>query len=229
MNYNNTVDVHSSKPPRAGRRGVGEMSEGNSIRHTTLSGPESLALAALGASVSDKRVPYPDLESPGPSVPVWRIQLYLEADPAKSLALEINGEAVMGRGYGSLELVDLTPLDGENLGVSRRHMMFHPSLANLFVSDLGSTNGTLLNSEPLGGTPRRLTNGDSLTLGRMKFVAHIIERPSLQPAALDSGVDIAGAVAQIARVITSQLDLEDVLNQVAETAMKLASAGETGI
>lgn len=55
--------------------------------------------------------------------------------------------------------------------VSRVHCRFTLDQANqLEIEDLGSTNGTFLNGKKV--TKANLSDGDTLTIGRVKFVAH---------------------------------------------------------
>ena len=116
------------------------------------------------------------------------------------------------------------------MGVSRRHMAFRPTASNLYVFDLGSTNGTLRNGRSIGvNTPYSLADGDILTLGNLNIRAHIAGRPFIQTTPFDQGLDLVDALSQIAKSITGQLRLDEVLNQVAATAMSLTAAGETSI
>ena len=52
--------------------------------------------------------------------------------------------------------------------ISRRHAMIVNRVDGFFVSDLGSTNGTFVNKE-LVNTPRRLAEGDKITVGTITF------------------------------------------------------------
>lgn len=52
--------------------------------------------------------------------------------------------------------------------VSRRHCQFRFEAGELFVKDLGSTNGTRINGADVGaGEERRLSRGDRLTIGKV--------------------------------------------------------------
>lgn len=62
-------------------------------------------------------------------------------------------------------------LDDE--GISRRHMCLLRSEDEIFVEDLGSSNGTVLNGEPLAGTAR-LRDRDVLQLGSYRLVLRIV-------------------------------------------------------
>ena len=136
----------------------------------------------------------------------------------------------LGRGKDEDNLVNLTPFNAEKLGVSRRHVALRPTASNLFVMDLGSTNGTRRNGRSIGlNTPYALADGDILTLGNLQLTVHIVKRPYLQTAPLKHRPDLVDALAQIGKAISSQLNLDEVLNQVVATAMSLTAAGETSI
>lgn len=178
-------------------------------------------------------LPHKDGIPEGEADVAWRVTFTPATDPSQQFGLEINGEVVLGRRVGSPEsdeLVDLNFCGAATLGVSRRHVMLRPTATNLFIVDLGSTNGTYRNGRSIGShTPYSLVDGDIVTLGKLPLLVRIVERPSL-PAHLETEkIDVAEAMVQIAKAITSQLDLDDVLNQVAETARALTAAGETGI
>ncbi len=64
--------------------------------------------------------------------------------------------------------IDVTPFNGRDKGVSRRHAEFVTIEGQLYVRDLGSTNGTRLNSQLL--QPHRaycLREGDLLQCGNL--------------------------------------------------------------
>ncbi len=162
--------------------------------------------------------------------PIWRVQFELVDDPKRRFGLDINGELIFGRDSSGPELVDLVDFGAAELGVSRQHLAIRPTTANLIVIDLGSTNGTLRNGRSIGRKfPSRIANGDLLSLGTLQLRVKIIERPNFHTTMLERKSNLADAMAQIAKAVTSQLDVDDVLNQVAETAMVITSAGETGI
>lgn len=162
--------------------------------------------------------------------PVWRIRLDLVADYQKRLGLDINGEVILGRNIDAPNLVDLTEFGAGESGVSRQHLLLKPTESELLAIDLGSTNGSFCDNEPLDvDINHALANGDILTLGRLQFVVNIIKRPLLQTTLLSPRLHLEDALLQIAKSITSRLDLDEVLNQIAEMAMSLTTAGETGI
>ncbi len=184
----------------------------------------------LDSSVTYQPIPERTSFSPNEEVPVWRLYFEVLSDEKANFGLDINGEIHFGRSLDAANVFDLSPFGAESLGVSRRHMAFRPNPSNLYVFDLGSTNGTLRNGRSIGvNTPYSLADGDILTLGNLNLRAHILGRPFIQTTPLDQGLDLVDALSQIAKSITGQLRLEEVLNQVAATAMSLTAAGETSI
>lgn len=203
-----------------------------SYRYThRLNEDDSLLEGVEGDPLQFRSVPLPPEEAG--DRPVWRVRFILASDPRRQFGLAINDEVSLGRaivGEAPPDLVDLSPYGAGELGVSRRHLMLRPTATNLFVIDLGSTNGSKRNGRSIGvKTPYSLVDGDSLALGRLRFLIDIVERPSLAEAPREQRIDLADALLEIAKSITSQLDLDDVLNQVVETAQALTAAGETGI
>lgn len=162
--------------------------------------------------------------------PIWRVHLELAQDPQNRMGLDVNGEIVLGRDSEDDNAVDLKQFEASLLGVSRQHLMLRPTASHVYATDMGSTNGTMRNGRSIGvRTPYPLTDGDTITLGKLRLVFRIIERPHFQTGVLEKKIDLADALTEIAKSITSQLDLDQVLNQMVETAMTLTSAGETSI
>jgi two-component system, OmpR family, phosphate regulon sensor histidine kinase PhoR len=162
----------------------------------------------------------------------WRVRFDALSEPGASFGLDIQGELLFGRDIDQKNAVDLSACGAAEHGVSRQHAILRPTATNLFLIDLGSTNGTTRNGRSIGvNTPYPLVNGDIISLGGLRLAIQIVERPSLQgqTAELQAPPDLAAALSQIAKSITSQLNLDEVLNQVATMAMLLTAAGETGI
>lgn len=80
---------------------------------------------------------------------------------------------VIGRGAGdprAVPDVDLAGVDRQRV-VSRRHAQATCDGAAVFLRDLGSTNGTLVNGEPIGGgSVLRLYHGDRISFGGVQAV-----------------------------------------------------------
>lgn len=82
-----------------------------------------------------------------------------------------NGEITLGRSDPRTRTrvdLDLTPYGALDRGVSREHVRMHIADGKLYVTDLGSTNGTFLANVRLdANTPTALRKGDELLLGRL--------------------------------------------------------------
>ncbi len=189
------------------------------------------ATGVLPTGVTYRPIPYETSPLSAGKRPVWRVLFEVTGDESgEYYGLDINGEITLGRGMDAPDMFDLTPYGAETKGVSRRHATLRPTSNNLYIIDLGSTNGTLRNDRSIGvNTPYALADRDRLTLGHMEMQIRIVERPYLQTTPLKQKPDLVDALSQIASAITSQLNLEEVLNQVAATAMSLTAAGETSI
>jgi hypothetical protein len=96
------------------------------------------------------------------------------------ISLEIGDECVtlpqerlitLGRGGASKDsvAVDLTPYGAVDKGVSREHVRITREVL-IYVTDLASTNGTLLNGQRLfPNSDSPLADGDELVIGRMRM------------------------------------------------------------
>lgn len=80
-----------------------------------------------------------------------------------------TGSVILGRKSDTFTPdVDLTPFDGSNLGVSRRHIRIDRLKDSLQITDLDSVNGTYLNRDRLEpGVPHPLRNRAVLQLGKL--------------------------------------------------------------
>src|SRR5574341_1273176 len=187
-------------------------------------------LSVVEPQLHYKPMPHPQpLVVDGVAAPVWRVRFELASNTSIAFGIDLNGEVILGRDSAP-DVVDLRSFSADDLGVSRRHALLAPTTTKLYIMDLGSTNGTLRNGQPIGfKIPYDLLNGDTITLGKLEFVVRIVERPKLPTPTGDQQVELADAVLQIAKVITSQLELDVVLKQVASVAMALTAAGEAGV
>ncbi len=180
--------------------------------------------------VEYRPMPDPAVTAASKSRPVWRVRFELASNPGVCFGLDLNGEVTLGRGEKGSDFVDLTPYGGLQHGVSRRHVMLRPTTGKLVAVDLNSTNGTQRNGHSIGvRTPCLLKDLDTLSLGGLSLMVRIIQRPHTQAAALREDADVAESLIEIADDITSHLDLDEILNQITETARALTSAGEVGV
>lgn len=162
--------------------------------------------------------------------PTWRLRLEMAADPASGPEIEVDGEVVLGLRAGGADVVDLSLYNAAELGVSRRHLKLWATHAGLFALDMESANGTLLNGQRLRpNAPYRVSDGDLLSLGKLTFVLRVLKGPKMRTQDLRQKADLADALAQLAKAITAQLNVDAVLDQALEMAMRFTSAGETSI
>jgi len=114
------------------------------------------------------------------TIPHNGIAVYIEGESNPSF-IDQKGEFVIGRKMGktSEPMLDLAPLGGYHLGLSRRHAIIRRTRYGYEVLDLGSVNGTWLNNEPL--VPHKaypLASGSHLRVGRMRLF--VVYRPFIE-------------------------------------------------
>ncbi|HML24038.1 MAG TPA: FHA domain-containing protein [Aggregatilinea sp.] len=92
------------------------------------------------------------------------------------IAIQIQHEVLLGRTSGGEDGVitlDLTPYGAVEKGVSRHHARLLRDDRAIYLLDLRSTNGTLLNGEPLPTSVEwRVRDGDEIALGRLKLLIY---------------------------------------------------------
>jgi K+-sensing histidine kinase KdpD len=152
----------------------------------------------------------------------------LAHDPNIQIGLDVRGEVTLGRGQDGPRFVAFSPFEADLLGVSRDHAMLRPTEDKLYIVDKGSTNGTWLNGRSIGvNTPYCLANGDLLMLGRLELKVRIVRPPTGHTSTLQQkpeGLEGPEALIPIARAITAQLDLSEVLQQALDVARALVPA-----
>jgi hypothetical protein len=94
-------------------------------------------------------------------------------DSGQILPLSDRKEFTLGRISESQPImpdIDLTPYQAYACGVSRLHAVLRSEGEQVFVMDLGSSNGTYLNGVRLQpNTNQVLNHGDILSLGKLKI------------------------------------------------------------
>jgi hypothetical protein len=87
------------------------------------------------------------------------------------------GSFTLGRiseGQSVLPDVDFAPIQGFEAGVSRLHAMLNINEADISLTDLGSSNGTIINGERISEkSEQNIKNGDMIQLGRLQVQAMI--------------------------------------------------------
>ncbi len=96
----------------------------------------------------------------------WNISVERGPKELRGVSIAVNGPVIVGRSPGA----DIVIGAGY---VSGRHARFHLMGQNLFVEDLGSTNGTAVNGQLING-PVALKNKDLVMIGdvaiRVRYV-----------------------------------------------------------
>jgi Ca-activated chloride channel homolog len=95
--------------------------------------------------------------------PYPKARLRIVGGPRAGALVALNARNCVGR-TNSADV----PLQDEV--VSRRHAEIFAHDGGFWVADLGSTNVTLLNGQPVGGAPKRLATGDVVKVGRSELV-----------------------------------------------------------
>ncbi|MCI0712958.1 MAG: FHA domain-containing protein [Chloroflexi bacterium] len=120
-----------------------------------------------------EEAPYPAIEYL-PALEKDEIALKIAGNP-HLIRLKVHQIIVFGRNFAgdsfSETQLDLAALEAHNLGVSRRHACLEKIDDNFFLTDLNSSNGTLLNDERL--EPNKaylLLSGARIQLGRLKML-----------------------------------------------------------
>ena len=116
----------------------------------------------------------PDEETAA-SLPVTRSgpwRLIMQVGHNQHIAhVEIADQITIGRSDAAQSYeadLDLTPFNGRGAGVSRRHVTIYLAHDVLYIRDLGSANGTLLNGAALEQQRLyQLNEGDKITVGKL--------------------------------------------------------------
>ena len=87
----------------------------------------------------------------------WKVSVERGPKELRGVQMEVNGPIIIGRSPGA----DIVIAAGY---VSGRHAKLQLMGQNLFVEDLGSTNGTLVNGDAISA-PQSLKSGDVVNVG----------------------------------------------------------------
>jgi len=111
------------------------------------------------------------LEPPPTTFNSW-VTLHL-LDTGQVLPLAERDEFTLGRiseGQSIMPDIDLSPYQAYASGVSRLHALIKLKASRVFLTDLGSANGTYINGKRLNqNIEYSLTNGDVVALGKLKI------------------------------------------------------------
>jgi hypothetical protein len=155
--------------PNCGQNLIGA----DSLHSTTIQLEETEARQLAGEQAIDQTL-----------LPDRGVAVYTYKEPKLLIAVQEEKEFILGRRSGktgSLSesvLVDLGPLNGFELGASRRHALISRKEMGYVVTDLESTNGTWLNGQRLvPNHPYELKNGSLIRVGKM--LLYIVYRPDI--------------------------------------------------
>lgn len=122
----------------------------------------------------------PQTGAPDARPPLLTIRIGMEGEQSPALRLVVADAIIVGRADdedGFRPDLDLESFGAQDAGVSRRHARIAHRHGALFLSDLGSMNGTRINGVALEPDQAcRLRDGDRIELG------HLTLRVSFQEA-----------------------------------------------
>ena len=126
--------------------------------------------AVIAAAISESKVSF---EIGVPKM----IALGVPSMQAK-IIVRVTEPIYIGRSFADDEVeafLDLHHFGAEDLGVSRKHLRLWSENGELFVEDLGSTNGTRFNSVRMTAyTPQRVHHGDQISLSNLVLTVEFI-------------------------------------------------------
>ncbi|MBI1277834.1 MAG: response regulator [Anaerolineaceae bacterium] len=159
----------------------------------------------------------------------WVIEMRV-VGTAATLQVQVHETMMIGRAdpqKGIVPAVDLSPHNGQGLGVSRQHAVILVKDNRIFIKDLGSVNGTRLNGSALAPQSEyRLRHGDELTIGHIKLQVRFIVVPTIGVTPKGTTSSLDAPVPRIAHGETA-LIVEDDLNVAKVFNMALRHAGFT--
>jgi hypothetical protein len=128
---------------------------------------------------------YPVPEALPEAIMPWRV-IFQDTATQLAFGLDIYGDVVLGRSgpEAPTQVVNLDRLGARLRGVSREHVLLHPSASGLLAIDLMSSYGTFLNNSSCRAwEPIHLWSGALLTLGQLELLIEIATpSPPLRPA-----------------------------------------------
>ncbi|HAY84451.1 MAG TPA: hypothetical protein DCY42_05870 [Chloroflexi bacterium] len=142
---------------------------------TKLIDADGVSTATFGTTDLNLQTALPPKE-PNAPLPVTEAHVNLHIiRTGQILPLVGREEYTLGRisqGQSILPDIDLAPYDAYSQGVSRLHATLKFKNDNLYVEDLGSSNGTRINENKIDPhTDQLVHHGDVLSLGRFKIQA----------------------------------------------------------
>ena len=149
----------------------GELFCDNCGEALTASSPTAGTPAAAAPPAMPATVPAVPVAPPADTLAGWRLGIVASG---VEVPLPARSECLIGRSdpiSNHVPDIDLTPHNGLDLGVGRRHAAIRIQRGTVTVEDLDSTNGTTVVGR--GIAPRQPTavqNGDAIVFGRLAVV-----------------------------------------------------------
>jgi pSer/pThr/pTyr-binding forkhead associated (FHA) protein len=150
-------------------------------------GTQLISLEFLNTRMINKPVEDIDGSNSGANSLPTRKVIQKQKDPSISLHLVESGKVIhlsdrkdftLGRaveGQSILPDVDLSPYEAFSQGVSRMHVSLRIMNGDVYVMDLGSSNGTKINGQKIvSHVEYSISHGDLVTLGRLKVQVLLI-------------------------------------------------------
>jgi len=110
---------------------------------------------------------------------VYTLAIYVGNESSAPMRLRVDRVALVGRQDAQAECypdLDLGPFGARDAGVSRRHAQFVITQGRLYLSDLGSVNGTRVNGVKLAANdPQLVRDGDQVECGKLRMIVYIVE------------------------------------------------------
>lgn len=130
---------------------------------------------------------------------------------------------IVGRSDTAIDFmpdIDLTVVEGQSRGVSRRHVQINAKDNRLTVRDLGSANGTFVNGQRAEtAKDYRIHHGQILTLGRLELQVNFIVKPSEDEQTRINSAEMQGfprvANGQQLLIVDENLDVARVIGFMA--------------
>ncbi len=112
-----------------------------------------------------------------------RHRLALEVVGFPRLIVPVDHDLILGRGDKHSDYrpdIDMEPYGGHRMGVSRRHGVLRRIASGVYIADLNSRNGTMLNEHRLPPhTLHMLHSADTVALGTLRLRIYFVATDEL--------------------------------------------------
>lgn len=142
----------------------------------------------------------------------WTIELRFESSDVV-LKLNLFDELLVGRTEkhdSAMQGFDLASLNGEEMGVSRRHALLRDEGDYISVTDLNSSNGTFVNGVRIpSNSSQRLNDGDRIHFGHLISTISIVDtigRTSIRASKVDFNLRNAPKIGHGQRILLIEDD-----------------------